>query len=90
MTSSLPTLRRTDTEASPHGWRSLPGARGALAATFVAILLGTVYVTAEAAHVVASLAVLAAAMALIAAAAVAWERAVVDAESAGLIARPHR
>ena len=60
--------------------------RLSLAATFVAILIGTIYVTDNHTHVVASLAGFAAAATLIAAAVISWERTVVTAQSTGLVA----
>lgn len=52
----------------------------------MAILLGTIYASVELAHVVASLAAFTTAITLIVAAVAGWERVVVSARSAGLIA----
>lgn len=79
-----------DTASGMHRrerWLSAP--RLILGATFVALLVGIVYATDESAHLVASLAGFATAITLIAAAGIGWERVVVTAESAGLVARSH-
>jgi hypothetical protein len=60
--------------------------RLALAATFVAILIGAIYATENGAQVVASLAGSAIAILFIAAAVISWERTVVTAQSTGLVA----
>jgi hypothetical protein len=66
---------------------SLSAPRLILGATFVAILVGIIYVTDESAHLVASLAGFATAITLIAAVSIGWERVVLTAESAGLVER---
>lgn len=92
MTALIESPRRTATDATfgtlrRGRWRSTPVARTALAVTFLAVLFGTIYVSAESAHFVASLAAFVTAIALIIAAVVSWERVVVAAQSAGLVER---
>jgi hypothetical protein len=72
-----------------RGWWRSAALRAALAAAFVAILIGLIYATGESVYVAASLAGFAVAITLIAAATISWERLVMTAQSAGLVERPH-
>lgn len=60
--------------------------RTALAAAFVAILLGVLAISDEMVHSVASVAAFATAIAVIAVAVIGWERVIANAESIGLVA----
>jgi hypothetical protein len=61
--------------------------RAALAAAFVAILLGVLYASNELLHPLALLAAFGIVIAVIGAAVIGWEHVVANAESAGLVER---
>ena len=65
---------------------STPVRRTALAAAFVAILVGVLTISNEMVHSVASVAAFVTAIAVIAVAVIGWERVIANAESTGLVA----